>query len=81
MNRRLEIITFENGERVDIYRGEEGALTVEPWIFQPDKFSVSVEVHHLDQLAFSDDGELEEALRECNTTVSEWTFRQSRGSA
>ncbi|GAB5441884.1 MAG: hypothetical protein Fues2KO_22330 [Fuerstiella sp.] len=76
MGRRLEIMTFSDDTRSDIFQSDDGAVHVEPWPFEADAFDVSVEVHQLKQLAFDDDEELEMALRSAPTLVRSWRFQQ-----
>lgn len=77
MGRSLEVITFADGTRVDLRQDESGLLTVSPWIFQSDHLEVTVEEHRLTQLAFNDDKELEDALRDATTQVRCFTFARS----
>lgn len=65
MNRRLEIITNGEGTRFDIWQDERDRIRVCPWPFVEDRIELSVEYRTLKQLAFVDDAELGNALKEC----------------
>jgi len=41
--RKLEIITDSEGLSYSLFRSEQGDLTVDPWPFSTDSFSVSVD--------------------------------------
>lgn len=78
MGRRLEIITFEDGTRFDVfYDQDQDRVRVDPWPFESDELTLSVEVHHLKQLAFQDDADLEHCLKQGETTIREWAFGRS----
>lgn len=76
MGRHLEILTRSNGTRYDISRRKDDSVTVEPWPFALDEFSISVEVHTLRQLSFADDAELKRALNECEPKFRTWQFKK-----
>lgn len=71
--RALEIATLPDGIRYDvIQRGDN--VTVEPWVFLEDKFTVNVEATYLDQLKFDSNEELSQALQAAPIKTLEWTF-------
>lgn len=72
--RALEITSGIDGVRYDVRELEDGKLTVEPWCFEEDKFTVNVETTNLSQLQFATHEELVEALKEGEMKVKEWTF-------
>ncbi|MER3432731.1 MAG: DUF3891 domain-containing protein [Leptolyngbya sp. ERB_1_1] len=72
--RRLEISKAHDGETYDIKQLENGLVTVLPWCFQNDKFTVNVEATVLSQLKFESNTELTEALKTAPRKILEWTF-------
>jgi len=65
MNRRLEIITNDEGTRFEIWQGDRDRIRVSPWPFVEDKVELSVEYRTVKQLSFNDDAELGNALKAC----------------
>jgi len=72
--RQLEISKAHDGRIYDIKQLENGLVTVTPWCFQDDKFTVSVEATTLSQLKFENNAELTEALKVSPRKLLEWTF-------
>jgi Protein of unknown function (DUF3891) len=72
--RALEITHGIDGQRYDLRCLENGCLTVEPWPFQDDEFTVNVEAANLDRLKFESDAELVTALKQAPISQLEWTF-------
>lgn len=79
LGRQLEINQSIGEQRFFIRQNEAGSLEVTPWCFADDAFTVSIEVRKLDQLAFEDDEELQQALAEATVELKEWTF--AKGSS
>lgn len=75
--RSLEITSGIDGVRYDIRQLEDGKLTVEPWCFGEDEFTVNVEASLLDQLKFDSNEELIAALKTAPVKILEWTFSKS----
>lgn len=73
-NRALEITDRLDDQRYDIRQLEDGCVTVEPWCFEDDRFTVNVEARYLSQLQFESNEELIEALRDAPVKMLEWTF-------
>lgn len=73
-NRALEITDRLDNQRYDIRQLENGCVTVEPWCFEDDEFTVNVEVRYLSQLKFESHEELVRALKEAPVEFLEWTF-------
>jgi len=77
MGRALEIYTGQNGQRYDVVRPtDEGPVTVTPWPFREQSFTVSVEASTLSQLQFKDDAELAAALRDAPISTLNWEFHK-----
>jgi hypothetical protein len=72
--RALEITHGIDGQRYDLRCLENGCLTVEPWPFQEDEFTVNVESSQLTQLKFDSDAELVTALKQAPISSLAWTF-------
>ena len=72
--RWLEISIAHDGERYDIKQLSNGLVTVQPWCFHDDRFTVNVETSSLSQLKFEDNASLTEALKVAPRKFLEWTF-------
>jgi len=73
-SRALEITHGIDNQRYDLSRLEDGNLTVEPWPFEEDEFTVNVESSHLSELKYDSDEALITALKQAPITILEWTF-------
>ncbi|KUG07963.1 DUF3891 family protein [Solirubrum puertoriconensis] len=77
MERALEISTGPDGQRYDVRQlPADDGITVEPWPFAADEFSVGVEVSVVHQLQFKDDQELSHALRQAPIQALRWQLRR-----
>lgn len=74
MGRSLEITSGIDAQRYDIRELDDGKLTVEPWPFRLDKFTVNVESIHLSELKYDSNEALIEALKTAPVRQLEWTF-------
>jgi hypothetical protein len=72
--RSLEITSGIDGQRYDMRELPDGKLTVEPWPFEEEQFTVNVEAIHLSQLKYDSNEALVEALQTAPVKVLEWTF-------
>jgi hypothetical protein len=72
--RSIEITSGIDGQRYDLRELEDGCLTVEPWPFQDDRFTVNVEAAYLSELKYNSTDELVTALQQAPIKVLEWTF-------
>jgi len=72
--RALEISKGPDGVRYDLIEQSDGCLTVQPWPFQDDRFTVNVDACQLSQLAFKDNDNLTKALQSAPVEALEWTF-------
>lgn len=72
--RSVEITSGIDGQRYDMRELPNGKLTVEPWPFEEDEFTVNVEACHLSQLKFDSNEALTEALQTAPIQILEWTF-------
>jgi hypothetical protein len=75
--RFLEISKGPDGQRYDIMQRSDGLITVEPWPFEDDKFTVNVDACDLSQVKFKSSAELTQALQKAPIKVLEWTFVKS----
>lgn len=72
--RALEIAKGPQGKRYDVVQMKDERVTVNPWPFEEEEFTVNVEACYLNQVKFEDDAELTEALKVAPIEVLEWTF-------
>lgn len=72
--RALEITSGIDSQRYDVRQLPDGCLTVEPWCFEEDRFTVNVEACCLSQVKFENNDELAEALTTAPVKILEWTF-------
>ncbi|BCL36967.1 DUF3891 family protein [Nostoc sp. MS1] len=75
--RFLEISKGPDGKRYDIMQRSDRLVTVEPWPFEDDKFTVNVEACDLHHVKFKSNSELTQALQTAPIKVLEWTFIKS----
>ena len=75
--RALEIAKGPSGKRYDVVQMNDGKVTVKPWPFEPEPFTVNIEAISLEQVTFKDNTELTQALQKAPIKVLEWTFVQS----
>ncbi|NEU73092.1 DUF3891 family protein [Hassallia byssoidea VB512170] len=72
--RALEITSYLNNTRYDVMQRSDRTVTVQPWAFQEQEFTVRVEACYLDQVQFSSNDELTEALQTAPIKTLEWKF-------
>lgn len=71
--RALEITSHLNNTRYDVMQRSDRTVTVQPWAFE-EQFTVRVEACYLDQVQFSSNDELTEALQTAPIKTLEWKF-------
>jgi hypothetical protein len=76
--RALEITHDIDNQRYDLRCLENGDLTVEPWPFEDDNFTVNVESVHLPELKYDTNDALTKALKEAEIVNLEWPFTKQR---
>ncbi len=64
-------------KRYDLRCLENAHLTVEPWPFEEDEFTVNVESSHLSTLKYDSNDALTLALKQAPIINLEWTFDKS----
>jgi hypothetical protein len=74
--RALEIESTPDGEMVQVRVRADGSLHLDPWVFEEDQLTVSVEVRRLKQLKFESEKELQKALDTAKIEAREWKFRR-----
>lgn len=74
--RSLEITSGIDGQRYDVRELEDGHLTVEPWPFEDEKFTVNIEACYLSELKYESSEALIAAMQQAPIQVLEWTFTQ-----
>ena len=72
--RSLEITSGIDQQRYDLHQLENGCLTVQPWCFEEEKFTVNIEASCLKKLKFENSEELVTALKNAPIKTIEWTF-------
>jgi Protein of unknown function (DUF3891) len=72
--RWLEIAKGPTGEQHDLIQRGDNTLSVKPWPFTEDKFTVRVDAAYLTQMKFESDRELIESLHQAPMDSIEWTF-------
>ena len=72
--RALEVTSGIDGIRYEVRRLPSGKLTIEPWCFENEEFTVNVEAAILSQLKFDSNEELVNALQQAPIEILEWTF-------
>lgn len=75
--RLLEISKGPDGTSFFIHqRTTDKSLCVDPWPFDAHELNVHVEVYPINQLSFTDDVELYNAINDAPVEQREWTFRK-----
>lgn len=72
--RALEIGKDADGQRYDVIQREDSTVTVTPWPFERDRFTLNVEACCLNQLKFDSSEQLSESLQNAPIKTLEWTF-------
>ena len=72
--RWLEIAKGPTGEQHDIIQRGDKTLTVKPWPFTEEKFTVRVDAAHLTQMKFESNEEFIKSLKHAPISSIEWTF-------
>ena len=72
--RRLEISKGPDGKPCFIFQQPQGQLSVDPWPFEQDAFTVHVEAYQVPQLSFASDEELYNAIHDCEVVQLMWEF-------
>lgn len=72
--RALEISKGPDGQRYDVVQFSNELVTVIPWCFEDDRFTVNVEVSYLDQVKFDSNEHLIQLLKTAPRELLEWTF-------
>jgi hypothetical protein len=72
--RALEISKGPDGKRYDVTQLPDERVSVTPWPFEENEFTVNVEVSHLNQLQFESSAALTIALQTAPIKTLEWTF-------
>ncbi|MBD2020293.1 DUF3891 family protein [Leptolyngbya sp. FACHB-36] len=78
--RALEISKGLDGKRYDVLQYNNELVTVQPWCFEDDRFTVNVEASLLNQVKFEDNDELIDALKQAPRILLEWTFVKDNNS-
>lgn len=79
--RRLEIITYTDGQRYEIQQRPDGTLLIDPWPFAQDTIEVAIEFTALKQLKFKNSAELSKALQQAEISTHVWEFSRHAQSS
>lgn len=74
--RQLEITQGPDGKHYSVCKLDSGDLSVTPWPFSCDKFTVKVDACHLSQLKFTSNAALTKALVEAPRKTLSWTLNK-----
>ena len=72
--RFLEIAKGPTGERHNIMKRANETLTVQPWPFKDEKFTIHVDACYPTQMKFDSNQELVESLQHAPISSLQWTF-------
>jgi hypothetical protein len=75
--RRLEISAGPDGTRYHLLQREgDGTITVDPWPFAEERFTLQAESRALNRLAFPSNAALQKALKDAPVQTEEWVFQK-----
>ena len=74
--RQIEVSKGPGGASYFAFQRTDNSISMTPWPFQDDEFTVHIESYTVSQLAFADDAELFEALEQVDAVELTWTFRR-----
>lgn len=72
--RALEIGKDANGQRYDLKQFDNQLITVTPWCFEDERFTLNLEASYLSQMKFDNNASLIEALQNAPRKLLEWTL-------
>jgi hypothetical protein len=75
--RALEVTKGPDGKRYEVIQKADEIVTVNPWPFQEDIFTLSIEATALSQLSFENDQQLLETLRQSPITDKTWLLKKN----
>ena len=73
--RALEVTAGPDGTRYDVICRDD-TVSIQPWPFEENQFTLSVESIQLEQLKYKNDAELLKALQNTPVTNLTWTFNK-----
>ncbi len=73
----LEVTQLPSEEIAEIYAEKDGLFGLQPWPWEEEEITLSVEIYHLSQLSFKNDQELYKAFNTADVSVKEWSFKFS----
>jgi hypothetical protein len=75
-DRFIDISPGPDGTMIRVGQREDGTLTLDPWVFEVDQATFSVEARLLRQLQFKDEAEFLAAMDAAEIQQREWHFRR-----
>ncbi len=77
--RAIEISTGADGMSYHLLEIDSGILTVDPWPFEVNTFTVSYESRKINQLKFEDSAEFRNAFKTAEVIETRWTVTRKKG--
>jgi hypothetical protein len=76
VGKKLDINTTIGNETYCISRRDDASITIEPWIFQDEKFEIGFESRLLTAASFADNQDLKRQLDKAEIVYNEITFKK-----
>lgn len=77
--RGIEISTGPDGESYQLFEVSKGVLTVDPWPYEVDRFTVSFESREIKQLKFESSAEFRKAFNTAEVKEHAWEIKKKSG--
>jgi hypothetical protein len=77
--RGIEISTGPDGKIYQLFEIEEGSLTVDPWPFETNKFTISFDSREINQLKFESSAEFLNEFNKAPVTENVWEITSLEG--
>jgi hypothetical protein len=75
--RALEVTKGPDGKRYEVIQKATEIVTVNPWPFHEDNFSLSIEASRVSQLSFDNDRQLLDTLRQSTVIEKKWLLKKN----
>jgi hypothetical protein len=75
--RTLEVTKGPDGKRYEVIQKATEIVTVDPWPFHEDSFSLSIEASRISQLSFDNDRQLLDTLRQSPVIEKKWLLKKN----
>jgi hypothetical protein len=74
--RRLEVSVVGDQQTILVFEREDNTIGLDPWIFEENEVEFSLEMRHLQQLAFKSEAEFKTALDNAPLKLTIWRFKK-----